>query len=104
MIGTGEDLGAAYKHQQMQIPADQFLEEYHRFRKIMGLKKYTTEEKEEYFGGLTYVYLNINEDDPKLQLCIDAFVALADEWSRRKAMMMFQPPTKDEDNGCPILG
>ncbi len=90
MIGTGEDLGPNY--QQMEIPADYFIDEYHRFREIMGLKKYTTEEKDDYFKGLTYVYLNIKQDDPKLQLCIDTFVALSDEWSRRKAIMMFQPP------------
>ena len=93
MIGTGEDLGPNY--QQMKIPADYFIEEYHRFREIMGLRKYTTEEKDEYFKGLTYVYLNINPDDHKLQRCIDAYVALADEWSRRKTIMMFQPPIKE---------
>jgi len=92
MIGTGEDLGPNY--QQMEIPCDYFLEEYHRFRKIMGCKGNTIEQIEEYFSGLTYVYLNMKESDPKLQICIDAFVALADEWSRRKTMMMFQPLLK----------
>ena len=95
-IGTGEDLGPAYKHQQMEIPCDQFLEEYHLFRKIMGSTKYTIEQIEEYFSGLTYVYFNMKEDDPKLQICIDAFVALSDEWASRKTMMMFAP-SKDKN-------
>ena len=91
-LGTGEDLGPNY--QQMEIPCDYFLEEYHRFREIMGCKKHTIEEIDEYFGGLTYVYMNMKEGDPKLQRCIDAFVALADEWARRKAIMMLLPLLK----------
>lgn len=89
MISTGEDTGGNY--QQMTIPADLFISEYHLFREIMCSAKHDLEYKESAFSALTYVYLNIREDDPKLDICTTAFVALSDEFTRRKVIMLIDP-------------
>jgi hypothetical protein len=89
ILGTGEDTGANY--QQMTMPASVFIESYHQFREIMGSRKYDLEYKENAFSALTYIYLNIKQDDSELQLCIDTFVAISEEFSRRKVMMLFDP-------------
>jgi len=85
-IGTGEDLGPDYE--TVEFSCSYFLEEYHRFRAIMGSTNNTIEDMDAAFNGLSYVYLNMKEDDPKAQLCIDAFVRLIEEFSRRKAYLI----------------
>jgi hypothetical protein len=88
MIGTGEDNGGNY--QQMTMPASVFIESYHQFREIMCSKEFDMEHKERAYDALTYIYFNIKQDDPQLELCITTFTAISDEWSRRQVYMMFE--------------
>jgi hypothetical protein len=47
------------------IEKDYFLEEYHRFRKIMCAADISTEDKLEAYKGLWFVYLNLKIDMPE---------------------------------------
>lgn len=72
----------------MKITGDYFLKEYHTFREIMCSLKYTIEDKDEAFKGLTFVYFNIESDDPKLELCESAYAALTYEFPMRQACQL----------------
>ena len=72
--------------QQMTLTADYFLEEYHRFRKLMGLKSTSVELLVEAFSALTYVYFNVlPEEYQQVEL---SFVSLRDEVDARIPYML----------------
>lgn len=76
---------------QQTLSVDYFIEEFHRFRKIMCSTEYTQEYKDDAFSALTYVYFNVSQDDPKIEHAEELFIGLADEFSRRTAYMMVKP-------------
>ncbi len=72
--------------QQMTLTADYFLEEYHRFRELMGLKSTTVKFLLEAFGALTYVYFNVLPEE--YERVETSFIALKDEVDRRIPYML----------------
>ena len=50
-----------------ELTVDYFFQEYHRFRKEMGLKTNTIEQKLQMFQGLVYVYFNVKTQNPQVE-------------------------------------
>ena len=81
----------------MKITGDYFLKEYHAFREIMCSRKYTVEQKDKAFSGLTYVYFNIDPNDPKLETCRSAYEALFHEFSMRQVYQITSSLYKSDE-------
>jgi hypothetical protein len=77
--------------EQLKITARYFFDEVIRFREIMCSTAYTAEQKENAFGGLAYVYLNVDPKDPQYSNAETTFEATVNEYTRRKVYEMFMP-------------
>lgn len=66
-----------------------FYEEVARFREVMCSRRYTEEQKDRAFDGLTFVYLNLPSEAP--ERVEHVFVATSDEFIRRKVLEAFRP-------------
>jgi len=68
----------------MEVTMDYYRDEYNKFREIMCSTKYTTEQKEDAFQGMAYVYLNTKTDNDKdKDALITSFQALTIEYEMR---------------------
>ena len=76
----------------MTLTADYFLEEYNRFRKLMGLKSTTVEFLLQAFSALTYVYFNVKLEEYKR--VENAYIGLSSEVDMRLPYMLMR-----EDRG-----
>jgi len=74
------------------IPKEYFFKEYHDFRKVMGTKGISVEDKLEAFKGFFYVYLNLNVNLPEKdkEICISAMDALNVEVNMRLGLQSIQ--------------
>ena len=76
--------------EQMTLTAEYYFDEYCRFRRIMCYQ-YDTDLTDRALRGLTFVYMNVKEDDPKLSTVISIHTAVCEEWVKRHAYLIFRP-------------
>lgn len=84
--------------QDLQQDPEYFTREYLEFRRIMGSTKYTLEQKDRAFKGLTHLYLGLPGTAEKQ---IRAYQSLAlVEWPMRRRYLELQPVVDKIRNPC----